>query len=86
MYAFNENSTGILERSYGNGGEGNSTSSGATTPYGHYPVLVGIADGKMYIVGDEHSPNNPMYKGSQLTVLTPPPERKYGQFPVGATK
>ena len=69
MYAFND-STGIIEWSYGNGGESNSTSSGATTPYGHYPVyLVGIADGKMYIVGDEHSPNNPMYKGSQLICL-----------------
>ena len=69
MYAFND-STGIIDWSYGNGGEGNTTSSGATTPYGHYPVyLVGIADGKMYIVGDEHSPNNPMYKGSQLICL-----------------
>ena len=41
--------TGDLLWTYGNGGEGNSTSSGFVTPYGRYPIFIStIADGKVY--------------------------------------
>ena len=62
--------TGNLKWTYGNGGEGNTTEAGYTTPYGMFPQqFVAIADGKIYVVGNEHSPNAPMYKGAQLTCL-----------------
>ena len=56
--------TGDLLWTYGNGGVGNSTSSGSDTVYGHYPVFIDvIADGKVYIGTTEHSPDQPLYKG-----------------------
>ncbi|HSV49357.1 MAG TPA: PQQ-binding-like beta-propeller repeat protein [Candidatus Acidoferrales bacterium] len=59
-----DSATGELEWTYGNGGEGNSTSSGSDTVYGHYPVFIDvIADGKVYIGTTEHSPDQPLYKG-----------------------
>jgi hypothetical protein len=62
--------TGELKWTYGNGGQGNSTSSGFITPYGYYPEFVEcVADGKIYLVGNEHSPNSPMYKDSQLRCI-----------------
>ncbi len=62
--------TGELKWTYGNGGPGNSTSSGFITPYGYYPEFVEcVADGKIYLVGNEHSPNSPMYKDSQLRCI-----------------
>jgi outer membrane protein assembly factor BamB len=62
--------TGDLQWTYGNGGPGNSTDSGLATPYGRYPnFLAGIADGKIYIVADEHSPEAPMYKGGKLRAI-----------------
>jgi outer membrane protein assembly factor BamB len=65
-----DDKTGELLWTYGNGGPGNSTSSGLITPYGYYPEFVeSIADGKIYLVGNEHSPNSPMYKGSLLRCL-----------------
>jgi hypothetical protein len=52
---------------YGNGGEGNSTSSGFYTPYGVYPILMSaIADGKVYLDTTEHSPNSPLWKGAMM--------------------
>jgi hypothetical protein len=55
--------TGSLLWTYGNGGAGNSTNSGFYTPYGRYPIWMGsIADGKIYLVTSEHSPNAPIYK------------------------
>jgi hypothetical protein len=62
--------TGSLEWIYGNGGAGNSTAATLITPYGFYPEFVeAVADGKIYLVGNEHSPNSPMYKGSLLRCI-----------------
>ncbi|MCW3983330.1 MAG: PQQ-binding-like beta-propeller repeat protein [Candidatus Bathyarchaeota archaeon] len=62
--------TGNLKWTYGNGGEGNSTNSGQDTVYGHYPTFVNvIADGKVYVATTEHSPDQPLYKGSQYRCL-----------------
>jgi hypothetical protein len=69
LYCFDD-LTGELKWTYGNGGPGNSTSSGFITPYGYYPEFVEcVADGKIYLVGNEHSPNSPMYKDSQLRCI-----------------
>lgn len=55
---------------YGNGGEGNSTSSGFYTPYGVYPIFASaIADGKIFFTTTEHSPNSPMWKGAKLICI-----------------
>jgi hypothetical protein len=62
--------TGDLVYSYGNGDEGNSTSSGFETAYGRYPLAIGnIADGKIYVYTTEHSPNAPLYKGAMVRCL-----------------
>jgi len=59
--------TGELLWTYGNGGPGNSTSSGLETAWGHYPIFVDvIADGKVYLGTTEHSPDSPYYKGAQF--------------------
>jgi outer membrane protein assembly factor BamB len=69
LYCFDEND-GSLLWTYGNGGEGNSTSSGFTTPYGRYPLFISvIADGKVYVDSTEHSPNSPIYKGEQMRCI-----------------
>ena len=66
VYAF-DTKDGTLLWTYGAGGEGNSTNTGLQTPWGLYPVNVGaIADGKIYLFGSEHSPNEPMYKNIQV--------------------
>ena len=55
--------TGNKLWSYGNGGEGNSTSSGLYTAWGVYPIFMPvIADGKIYLATTEHSPGSPYYK------------------------
>ncbi|XES76774.1 MAG: PQQ-binding-like beta-propeller repeat protein [Candidatus Bathyarchaeia archaeon] len=45
-----------------------SGSSGYETPYGNYPMYGGvtIADGKVYISSNEHSPNSPNWRGGKL--------------------
>jgi len=69
LYAYNDK-TGDLLWTYGNGGEGNSTYSGFTTPYGRYPIFVStIADDKVYLTTTEHSPNSPLYKDAQLRAV-----------------
>jgi hypothetical protein len=66
LYCF-ESRTGKLQWSYGNGGVGNSTSSGEETPWGNYPLYVSaIADGKIYLYSSEHSPNTPQYKDARV--------------------
>jgi outer membrane protein assembly factor BamB len=56
---------GSLLWTYGNGGPGNSTSSGLETPWGLYPTFVDvIADGKIYLSTTEHSANTPLYKNA----------------------
>ena len=58
--------TGERKWSYGNGGEGNSTSSGMGTAWGVYPIFMpAIADGKIYLATTEHSPGSPYYKNTK---------------------
>jgi hypothetical protein len=62
--------TGDLLWTYGNGGEGNSTYSGFDTAWGHYPTWIGvIADGKIYTLTAEHSPNTPEYKDAKIRCI-----------------
>jgi outer membrane protein assembly factor BamB len=69
IYCFDDK-TGNLLWTYGNGGEGNSTLSDLTTPWGRYPTAIStIADGKVYLVTNEHSPNTPLYKGAELRCI-----------------
>jgi outer membrane protein assembly factor BamB len=45
----------------------NNTDSGFETPYGLYPLFIGaIADGKIYLYNNEHSPETPMYKDARV--------------------
>jgi outer membrane protein assembly factor BamB len=56
--------TGDLEWKY------NNTNSGVETPWGLYPLFIGaIADGKVYTYSTEHSPNEPLYKGSLVRCI-----------------
>lgn len=69
VYAY-DTSNGNLLWTYGNGGPGNSTSSGFETAYGRYPLTVSaIADEKLFLRTTEHSPNSPLFKGAQLRAL-----------------
>jgi hypothetical protein len=69
VYARND-TTGELLWTFGNGGAGNSTNSGFHTAFGVYPLWAAtIADGKLYLIGDVHSPNSPLWKGQQLYAL-----------------
>ncbi len=61
---------GKLLWSYGDGGEGNSTSGGLQTPWGRYPIFIAsIADDKVYLFSGEHSPNTPLYKGLRVRAV-----------------
>ena len=63
LYAYNM-TTGNIEWTYGNGGEGNSTSS-LSTPYGAYPTFINaVGNGVLYLVTTEHTATNPIYKGA----------------------
>jgi outer membrane protein assembly factor BamB len=62
--------TGSLLWSYGNGGDGNNTSSGIETVWGRYPSFIGaFADGKVFTYVNEHSPNSPMYRGAKFRCI-----------------
>ncbi len=62
--------TGESLWTYGNGGAGNSTQSGLETPWGRRPLFIHvIADGKLYLFSDEHSPNTPLYKDALVRCL-----------------
>lgn len=55
---------------YGGGGEGNSTNSGTETSWGLYPTFIAsIADGKVYVYNNEHSPNIPLYRDEKVRCL-----------------
>lgn len=69
IYCYDD-TTGDLKWTFGNGGPGNTTNAGLTTAFGVYPVwATTIADGKLYLAGDVHSPNSPLWKGQQLYAL-----------------
>jgi outer membrane protein assembly factor BamB len=56
---------GTLLWSYGNGGTGNSTSTNLQSSWGRYPTFIyALADGKVYMMSSEHSPDTPMWKGA----------------------
>ncbi len=45
----------------------NNTNSGIDTPWGLRPIfLAAIADGKVYAFNNEHSPNDPLYRGNSI--------------------
>jgi hypothetical protein len=65
-----DDTTGKLLWTYGNGGTGNSTKAGLNTAYGDYPTCIqSIANGVVYLATDEHTINNPIYKGSMMTAI-----------------
>ncbi len=56
--------TGNLLWTYGNGGEGNSTSSGFEVP-GPYPTTIyAIGNGVIYTISGEHTFETPIFKGA----------------------
>jgi hypothetical protein len=69
MYCYDV-TTGELLWTYGNGGEGNSTSSGAQMAYGRYPTMIeAIGDGVVYTSVIEHTVNTPIYKGARTRAI-----------------
>jgi hypothetical protein len=69
LFCYNE-TTGELQWTYGNGGEGNSTVPLLGTPWGHFPIFIAaIADGKVFLFSNEHSPTTPLYKGVQTRAV-----------------
>jgi hypothetical protein len=47
-----------------------ATQVGFESPYGNYPLLLTcIADGKIYVVSGEHSPSQPLWRGSYLRCI-----------------
>jgi outer membrane protein assembly factor BamB len=69
LFCYNE-TTGNLQWTYGNGGEGNSTVPLLGTPWGHFPIFIAaIADGKVFLFSNEHSPTTPLYKGVQTRAV-----------------
>jgi hypothetical protein len=57
--------TGNLLWTYGNGGSGNSTYAGLTTPYGDYPTFINaVGNGVIYLMSTEHTITDPIYKGA----------------------
>ena len=66
LYCYND-ATGAIEWTWGNGGVGNSTNAGLYTAFGVYPLWIStMADGLLYLQGDVHSPNQPLWKGQQM--------------------
>ncbi len=64
IYCYDQK-TGNLKWTYGNGGPGNSTNSGAYTGYGDYPTFItAIGNGIIYTETTEHTILNPIYKGA----------------------
>jgi hypothetical protein len=61
---------GSLLWTYGNGGAGNSTNTGSDTPWGNYPThIAAFANGVVYTMSGEHSPNTPLYLGYRARAL-----------------
>jgi hypothetical protein len=69
VYSYDMNNGNLLW-TYGNGGEGNNTSSYDETPWGRYPThAAAFADGMIFTMSGEHSPNTPLYKGYRARAL-----------------
>jgi outer membrane protein assembly factor BamB len=69
VYCYNA-TTGDLLWTYGNGGEGNSTSSGYQLAYGAYPTMIeAIGNGVIYTSVIEHTVNTPIYKGARTRAI-----------------
>jgi hypothetical protein len=48
----------------------NATGIGTESPYGNYPIAIGlIADGKIYLGSGEHSPTQPLWRGSYIRCI-----------------
>jgi outer membrane protein assembly factor BamB len=48
----------------------NATNVGFESPYGNYPVGIACAcDGKLYLTSSEHSPTQPLWRGSYLRCI-----------------
>ena len=61
---------GNLKWTFGNGGSGNSTQGGIEAAWPNRPTLIAaIADGKIYVFNNEHSPNSPQDKDAKLRCL-----------------
>jgi hypothetical protein len=61
---------GKLLWTYGNGGSGNNTNPGLQSAWNYWPTWIfAIADGKLYTLNGEHSPNTPLYKGAQTRCI-----------------
>jgi outer membrane protein assembly factor BamB len=65
-----DTTNGDLLWTYGNGGEGNSTSAGAQMAYGRYPTMIeAIGNGVVYTSVIEHTVNTPIYKGARARAV-----------------
>ena len=48
----------------------NDTYSGLQSPWGYLPTLIAsVADGKVYVFNNEHSPNSPLYRGYKVYAI-----------------
>jgi len=48
----------------------NNTNSGLETAWGLRPIFISaVADGKVYVFNNEHSPNSPLYRGNKVYCL-----------------
>ncbi|MCW4017695.1 MAG: hypothetical protein NWF00_03295 [Candidatus Bathyarchaeota archaeon] len=47
-----------------------ATNEGFESPYGNYPISIScIGDGKLYLVSNEHSPSQPLWRGSNIRCI-----------------
>jgi outer membrane protein assembly factor BamB len=69
LYCFDAK-TGNLKWTYGNGGEGNNTSSGYNSARGNYPTFIAtIGNGIIYLETTEHTVTTPIYKGAMTRAV-----------------
>ena len=70
LYCINA-TTGERQWIYGgDNAPGNNTFSGLASPWGYWPIFIAaIAEGKIYLFTNEHSPNTPQYKGALIRCL-----------------
>jgi outer membrane protein assembly factor BamB len=69
LYCFND-TTGALKWTFGNGATPDNSTSAPLLPYGQTPMFIAtIADGMIYTISSEHSPNSPLYPGYDLRCI-----------------